>query len=391
MDSFDKHALEDGDIFVRTGRALLLSDISPNKPPCGYNYVYKTIVISMKTDDETHGSRELDTTLALIHPPPDYHCDVKYIHPWYKAEKDPYTVEHRSLRIQMQHFERPDDNKDVSQTLAYRCSLLNDMSTNIIKGRNPLDQVRLRPDSILICLQLTKENSTPRQIEPTSFLVLLASLPFRLTTGTWLWYGLAPLSEQSSQISPIYPSQISRNLVGHRSLRIAHETFTVRKFAMSNGLLSLDGFMVDVKSIEIPRSTKSTKILKLMKGIKISPEQLWMFFNLVVWFIYRTVLSLGPYLVIVYLMTDLLKPNNDGPYPRFALYLCIFLIPPIIYQVKKERGEAYQFFSRVEILDSVLIIGFIVSLSFPFAINILVTGVRVIMTAFGLMGHQVTQ
>ncbi|KAL8797318.1 MAG: hypothetical protein Q9195_000472 [Heterodermia aff. obscurata] len=345
------YTLKDGDIFVRTGPILLLSDISPSEPPRGYNYVYKTIIISAEKDVETNWSRESSLTETFIDLPPDYRCDIIYINPSYKVEKDPHTVEPRSLRIQTQ---RPEQLTDIEKEVpsfynddrrsAYSWYLPRDMSATIydITVRQ-LESAKIRPrlDSIIICLQLTRENHVRPPVEPTSVLIFLAFISDGPRPNAYPWCGLSPFSEQSKQVSLVNPSAISQDLVGQRTLQTPHDKYIVRdvEFAIPDSSMSLKGFLIDVQCeerSEIPQLANS------------NGEQLWMFINIAAWLIHRARPYTEVFIASLFLVGDIPHESQAVSIRVFSISFCIVTaIPPILNELRTERGEAYAFLDQI--------------------------------------------
>ena len=245
-----------GSVFIRTGRSLLLSDIHPDAPPTGYEYSSETILIAVANNVARHQLLGSFHVPVLVDFPPHYRYNVEYIHPWYKVEKDPYTVGSRSLRIKFRRLEEmiqsraesPGADGFVEHCSAY-WALWCDILTNITRGRLPFSNVRPRPDSIILCVKLiresyvklTRENYALHRDETPSFIAFLADMLVRSVAG-YRPFGkcrLAPLPQHSSHMQSAHPSSMYHGLMGYRSITVANETFTVRDLHIPDNLNKL--------------------------------------------------------------------------------------------------------------------------------------------------------
>ena len=317
--------VDDGDVFIRTGRALLLSDIAPNAPP---------------SDVAAHQRPSSFRRSSMIDFPRHYRYDVKYVHPWFKVEKDSYTLEPTSLRIELRP---PGEAFDMNVRSPYDCgivehcvvywTLLIDMLTNIISGRMPFARLRIRLDSILLCVQLEKDNHVGNSTESASFIVFLAIAPY-IPSKAYYVLGMqcrmAPLSEGSLQMQPVHPTGLSHALVGYRSLSVANETIKVHDLHVpdnSNYQEESVLFKVDVRNKGCPRQ----KFLGL--------QQLRTFTQLVLGFLDRyrfLVLLFVVYGIVVFIL-------SYGSRDVHSLYLAVWTLcfMPIIYEVRRDRAFTF--------------------------------------------------
>lgn len=311
-------------LFVRTSRSLLLSDIHPHAdvPTTGYEYISKTIHVAVTNDVARHQLSNSRTFSSLVQFPPHYHYDVKYVHPLYGIEEDPYTVEPRSLRIRREWDDgrHPGAHGFVEHCSAY-WALWCDILTNIISGRQPYSQIRPRPDSIILCVKLTRKNyvklarddNALRKAETPSFIAFLAKMPY-------LYCRLASLPRNSSHIQSAYSSAMLHSLMGHRSLTVANETLVVLDSKIpdnSNNQMTVL-FKIDVKTKDylVPKAPLSQRIWPFVKSIMES---------LYDWYI---IPPLGAYIVVLYLTPIA---------PDLYLSIWVFIFMPFIYDINSNR------------------------------------------------------
>ena len=343
---------EDG-LFVRTGRSLLLSNIHPyfDVPTTGYEYISKTIHVAVTNDVASHPG-----TFSLVQFPPHYHYDVKYVHPLYKMEKDPYTVE-PSLRINYRPWREcigsdaryPGAHGFVEHCSAY-WALWSDILTNIISGRQPYSQIRPRPDSIILCVELTRKNyvklarhdNALRKAETPSFIAFLASMPVpsAVSSTNNARCRLASLPRNSSHIQSAYSSGMLHSLLGHRSLTVANETLVVLDLNIpenpNNRTAVLFKIDVKTKNYLVPKEPLSQRIWTFVHGIAASFGTL--------------IILLGAYALVVFILSIM------APTVIRDLYLAIwsFVFMPFLYEASIVRGRSLSlfkdFFSRVIIV-----------------------------------------
>ena len=344
----DYITIRDGDMFIRTGRALLLSDIAPTSSPFEHEHTSKSIQILV--DAETYRPQDGCQLVSLIDFPEHYQYDVNYIHPCYEVKKD--TVEPRSLRIQLRShnelfgiFESGSHlqlNPGSIRYCTYYWSLFNDMLTNIFRGRRPFAQVRPLLDSIIVCVQLTKENHGRRSIEPASFIALLAEIPIPFGNHSWQEgnsrWRLAPLPEHPSQVQSVYHSGMSPGLVGHDSLRLANETLIVRDFAVPDNSKGLD------KCVLYKIEVRETALFQPKTPIL---QRLSVFGFLVICFGYRNRKLFGTLLLYGCVIFMLLLFGKNGLPLYVAIWTLIFM--PMIYEVRKDGAEGFGKYEGVSI------------------------------------------
>ena len=218
-------AIDEGDIFIRIGRSLVFSEIESNVLPTGYEFVSKSFQIAVENNFRRHRERRsYRRSTTLIDFPAHYRYSIQYLHPWYKVDKDPYTMDHRSLQIKLREVRgllESEGRDPKAHGLVERSSaiwiLWCDVFTDIINRRLPFSQVRIRPESIILCVKLTRmnclklalEGNALRRYESSSFLALLAHMSApRGSTHLFAPYGecrLAPLPQELSHTQPMNP------------------------------------------------------------------------------------------------------------------------------------------------------------------------------------------
>ena len=340
--------IENGDTFVRTGRGLMLSDISPNGPLKGPKHFFKTIILSVEKDVEIDSSRLPGILSDVIEIPRHYRYELKYVDPRFKVEKDPYAVESQSLQIQRQQEETIDigtnhpDSYDFVKVWTCRWSLLRDMLANIIKGKHVFAQLRPRLDSTIICLELIKGNCPT---EPACIIALIAYMPMRIWEyggrSKSLWCGLSPMPEQSLnlQFSQLESVQLprSQDLVGHRSLQIDNETLKVREFMIPDRSVSLQEsrlFRIDVEETNTrPRVNVTLRQIPIKAIVA------------VIWFYQR-----GRYVlwaVLPYGIAVVVLAFRDQSGTELYLTIWTLLFMPLLFEIR-EQGDGWPVFGLDE-------------------------------------------
>ena len=344
--------VKDGDIFMRIGRSLLLSDIAPHTSPHGFLYNTKTIhiVVDGKAAIISRSHRA-----ARIDFPRHYRCDVRYVHPWYKVEKDPFTAEGVSLRIRRRTVDEAFDWFAISAQF-YDFTLIKrvrDVLAEMLFGRLTDDRVQMQLDSIKLCVKVTKEEHAPISAHPPSFIALIGKHPdpndYKTETHVrYMYCRLASLPEPSSQDPTVHPSGLPHDMVGYRSLRTPDGTLEVRDLNVPDSLYDYNLsplFKIDVKTNE----SLQTKILDL--------QHLWDSVAYAVWLVKnhgRLIIPLLGYGFAVYIIS---LTGNDAPSLYLAIWTLCFM--PMVYEIRRDRAEPYH-----GIITSLMVLLFGVGISF---------------------------
>ena len=338
VDSNEAGQVKDGDIFMRAGRSLLLSDIAPCTRSCGSGYISRTIPIAVDAHAVTESRFDYTTMIDF---PRHYRCDVTYVDPWYEVEKDPFTTEVLSLRIRKR---APDESFDRHANIprVSRCvqqwDQFRDVFANILSGRLPYAGVRMRLDAIKVCVKVTKEEQAPTSVQPPSFIALFGNHPYKAFLDICL---LAPLPELPTQDQKVHPSGLIHDMIGYRSLRNFNETLEVRGLDVPDDLDKNHQsalFKIDLKTDERPRA-KSLDLQDLWHSVMHAPFHIIDHAGLL--------LPLLGYAFAVFLLSSI------GSGDARSLYLAIwtFVFMPMVYEIRTNRLEA------VSALGLVLLIG----------------------------------
>lgn len=331
---------EDDDIFMRTGRSLLLSDIHPCTWLYGPRYIFKTIHIAVDKNPAILSRYHYE---ARIDFPRHYRCDVKYVHPWYKVDKDPFTTEDLSLRLRRRAWYEASDWYANSPRVSYfvqKWDQYRNVFANILSGRLPYARVRMRLDSIKLCVKVTKEEQGPTSAHPPSFMVLIGDLDniphdyadFPDIYSVDMYCRLAPLPEPPSQHQTVHPSGLSHDMVGYRSLEISNETLEVCVLCVPDNLYNQSQsvlFKIDVKTDESPR-IKSLDLQRLLFFVLHATWQAkeYRFLLSVLWCYGSAVCAIAV----------------SGSRDWLSLYLAMwtFCFMPMVYEIRRNPFEDYQ-------------------------------------------------
>ena len=344
----------EGGVFIRTGRSLWLGDIHPDAPPTGYGYVSKTIQIAVANDVARHQPSGSFRYPILVDFPPHYCYKIEYVHPWFEVEEDPYTVGSRSLRIKRRALEeviQSSPNNPYAIGFVENCStkwaLWCDVLANIIRGRLPYSQVRPRPDSIILCVKLirenyvkmTRQNYTLYKEEAPSYITFLEIMPI---PGAPFLYSpicsLAPLSQHPSHRQSAHPSDIFHGLMGYKSLTVANETFSVRDMIVPDSLNNLRPavlFKIGLENNEY-----------LVPNVPLL-QQTWTSVLGIATFIGHCTYILSSLLAYAFVILLL---SVSGSTKTQTLYLAIWTLcfMPFIYEIKMAPSDPYSPFRRYE-------------------------------------------
>ena len=339
--------------YVRTGRSLLLSDVAPRYvEPFGYPYRTKTIHIIM---DRTAAIQSRIRHAVRIDFPRHYRCDVTYVHPWYKVDKDPFTMEGLSLRIRKR---APDEAFDwyANSSRVSRCHQnwenFRSFITHILYLMLPYTRFRMRLDSIKVCVKVTKEEHAPTSAHPTSFITLIGNAPFLHPASNNICL-LAPLPKATSQDQIVHPSGLFHVIVGCRSLRTPNETLEVRRLHVPDNLYKNNQstlFKIDVKTDESPRP----RFLNLQHLRNFASYAQWHVGNhvwlLILLFFYACAVMGLSY-----------AGGTDAQSLSLAMWTFCFM--PWIYEVRGNRGDAYQNRNHMGIIPLSMVLFFGVGIS----------------------------
>lgn len=165
-----------------------------------------------------------------------------------------------------------------------------DIMTNITHGRLPLFEVRIRPESIILCVKLTRinylklavEDNGLRRCEPPSFLALLADgVSTQMPQGECR---LAPLPREPLHMQPRNPSRRFQGLVGHDNLTVTDETFFACRMTVPNNSNKQRSAVLFNRAVESDN----------YQAFEISTwQQTWTSVKFITWFVYRWRYVLG--------------------------------------------------------------------------------------------------
>ena len=325
--------IQDGDIFIRKGPSLLLANIAPDKTPSGY-WFWKTIRILIEKDTKTYWWQIRSHHFHYIDFPRDYRCEVKYVHPKFKVEKNPLTLAPRSLHITTTlPWYSP---LECGVPWISRLTLISDIIRNVFSGRCPYAQVRPQLDSIVVFLQLSRENTAQSTGRVTSFIVFLYYIPSSI--GFYMpedvSCSLTPISEDKSQVLPTHHSGMPHRLVGYEKLTLGDEIISVRTIKDSpDNLNRLKGstlFKIDVEQASLFRP-------KLWIWVQAVHWRLVEFWEFLLDCGRRNIAPLGlllAYGVIVNLLA--IYTTNGQDYYLAVWALCYI---PMVYEVKRHAIE----------------------------------------------------
>lgn len=254
--------------------------------------------------------------------------------------KDPYTVKLNSLWIRRRQsgalfelFYSHADGLDEGRSAEWAISCTH--LTNFMRESLPFSKLRLRPDSILLCVKLTKENHVNligedhalREDETPSFLVFLAIMPVRYAASDasfWNCY-LAPLPQYSSHVQSALPPSMFHGLRVYRSITLANETFVVRDMIILGNSKQLSPcalFKIDVK-------TNHSLVLKVPVL-----QQIWAFEPFM-----ENTLARCWYIniIFVYYGGCIATVGFLGPTTSHSFYLAIWTLcfMPFIYEIRR--------------------------------------------------------
>ena len=260
--AIDSDRAKEGDIFVRTGKALVFSDVDSYHRSTSSGYITRTIHIAVGVDLQRHQQFKQS---ALIDLPTHYRYSVEYIHPRYTVDKDPYTVEPNSLRVTKRGSrETLELDSEAAEAQASPRAIFrvwwHDLLTNISFGSlmSPFSK-----PTILLCIKLTRKSylkltmkSNALHIcETPSFVAILKEHSGSLTIFGRRHLRVAPVPQHFPHMQPGSPSNMIQSLIGRNSLTVANETFVVRKFFVPDSLRDSRKSSAIQDSREIQRSS----------------------------------------------------------------------------------------------------------------------------------------
>ncbi|KAL8911328.1 MAG: hypothetical protein Q9171_003493 [Xanthocarpia ochracea] len=303
--------VKDGDVFRRIGRALLFSEIGSDAiPTTEYDYVSKTIHIAVTSDVVRDQPPARKREISIVDIPAEYRYDVMHVHPWYKLEKDRYTVNlgalrisRRPLREMVREMVAADARSPHAEGFIEHCSdlwaLCCSILTNILELKSPLSKIRVRPSSVILCIKLTRENyvklsredRTLRRVETPAFLAFIVRMPQRPGSCR-----LAPLPRDSSHMQSEFSDW--KGLIGHKTLAVGNETFTVH----NQDLMDVwnPGWLI---KIDVKR--------KPARDVSVG-QQMWTALKLLAWYIHHCRYVLGTLAAYAVVTAFLSAPLTSG-------------------------------------------------------------------------------